>query len=286
MKDKINYKKFLIDCIFMVIGNLIYALALKVFIAPNNIAPGGATGIAVMVNYISNLPIGAITLFINIPLLIFALFLLGKIFVIKTLISIVSFTFCFDIVLKDVPIYNEDLILAMLFGGIITGIGSALIFWRNGSGGGSDTIALIVKKFKPHFKTGKLVMTIDIFIISLSVYIFKSINSAMYAIVFRVVSAFVIDKIIYGVDEGKMIIINSINKSDEIREYITKTLSKGVTLINSKGGYSKEGRDLLLCAVSNRGYISLRNAIQAIDPNAFVIVTKTSEVLGLGFKRD
>lgn len=285
--DSSKYYKLFIESIYMIIGNFLFAFAISCFVAPNNIAPGGASGVAIMVNYLTSVPIGVISILVNIPLLIIAYFILGKAFVFKTLVSLISFSIFTDYVFKDLIkfSYQEDMVLAMLFGGVIGGIGSGILFIKNGSGGGSDVIALLIQSKKPYFKTGRLVMIIDFIIISVSVFVFKNINTAMYAIVYKVVISLVIDKLIYGFDEGKMIIINSVNKTDEIKDYITKTMSKGVTVINSSGGYSNHERRLLLCAVSNAAFVKLRTYIKEVDPSAFIIVTNTSEILGNGFKQ-
>lgn len=274
----------LIDGVCIIIGNALLSFAIITMIAPNNIAPGGASGVAIMINYLTKIPVGAANLMINIPLMLAAVFMVGKEFVIKTLLSIFTFSFCADYLYKDFVFNSDDILLNILFAGVIGGVGSAILFLRNGSSGGSDIVAIIVKKFKPHFKTGKLVLIVDLFVIGASVIVFKNINTAMYAVVFKVVMGFVVDKVIYGGDEGKLLIINSAHKSNEIIDYITNDLKKGVTVINSSGGYSKKEINSLLCAVSNRTFITLRVAIKEIDPDAFVIITNTTEVLGLGFK--
>ena len=282
-KEKIQ-DSFLVDCLVIIAGTFLMAASIHIFISPSNIAPGGATGIAIILNYLTKIPIGVATLLINIPLLILAYIRLGKRFAIQTTISSVAFTFFLDVVLKPVPTYTEDVLLAMIYGGVLTGVGAGLIFLRNGSSGGSDIIAMLFKKHKPHAKTGQLVLLVDGVIILIAVWVFKNVNMAMYAILYKYISAFIIDKVIYGINEGKMVLINSVNNADEIRNYITNDLSKGVTILKSSGGYTDHSRDVLLCAVGKRAFIKLRHDILRIDPNAFIIVTETSEVIGNGFK--
>lgn len=288
MLNNIQSKRLslLIDGICIIIGNALLSFSIITMMAPNNIAPGGASGVAIMINYLTSIPVGTANLMVNIPLIVAAMFIVGKEFVIKTLLSIVTFSFCADYIYKDFVFQTDDVLLTILFAGVIGGTGAAILFLRHGSSGGSDIVAMIVKKFRPHFRTGRLVLIVDLFIISASVIVFKNINTAMYAIVYKVILGFVVDKFIYSGDEGKLLIINSPNKSNEIINYITKDLKKGVTIINSSGGYSKKEINSLLCAVSNRTFITLRAGIKKIDPDAFVIITNTTEVLGLGFKKE
>lgn len=276
------WKKF-VDYLFVLAGTAIYALGVHVFTVPNQIAPGGVTGLATAVNALTSLPIGIFVSVINIPLILVGLKSLGRDFILKTLASTVFFTFLTDFAYQWIPVYQGNTLLAALFGGALIGLGIAAAFIRNGSTGGTDIINRMIQKKFPHLAIGKVVLLSDIVVIAFATFVFRELETALYAIISMFVCSKVIDSIIYGVDVGKMVMIVS-NHCEEISHAVTKELGRGGTIIPAKGAYSGQEREILLCALRNNEFYKIKRLVNQIDPSAFLIVTNAGEVLGEGFQ--
>lgn len=282
-QEKQNVKEFLVDSLFTIVGTFIFASAIYFFTAPNQIAPGGMSGISTVVNYITKMPIGTIYILINIPLVIVGLIYLGKWFMVKTFISIVSFTFFSNYVLVKLPVYSDDMIVAALFGGVCMGIGMGLVLSRGGSTGGMDIINKIIAKKVPHLKLGQITFCTDIVIILISGAVFKSVPTMLYAIITIYVSMMALDKVLYGFNVCKLIYIVSI-KADEISNEIISQMKRGATILESYGAYTNEKIPTIMCAVRQNEYFKLKQIIKIIDPNAFIMLTSATEIVGSGFK--
>lgn len=276
---------FLWDCVVVIFGTGLLALGTYMFIAPNQIAPGGVSGIAILLNHLFHIPIGWLNLLINIPLLLLGHFSLGKRFLAKSVISVIAFTVFYDYIFSwcHLPQFTGDSMLAALFGGALSGAGIAFAFMVDGSTGGIDVTSKVVQMKLPHVPIGKIVFLTDVIIIAASTVVFKSISSALYATVAMFVTAQVIDAMMYGLDSGKMLMIIS-DHSDEIAAEIMKEADRGVTKLLGTGAYQNQDKVVLMCAVRKNEYYHLKRIVQEIDPAAFIIVTTTSEVVGEGFK--
>ena len=172
----------------------------------------------------------------------------------------------------------------IFFGGVLMGAGLAIIFLRGSTTGGTDIISFLVKKWYPHVPIGRMIMVVDCIIIGVSVLVFGNLESALYGLISLYCCSMVIDSIIYGLDKGSMVMVVS-EKNDEIAAQIMDELERGVTLLKGQGAYTGTDRDVLMCAVRKQQFARVRAIIYEKDPNAFVIVSETSEVLGEGFKQ-
>lgn len=280
------YKKLPIlikDYSTIILGTACYALGIHMFTSPNNIAPGGVTGISTLIHYLFNFPIGLTVNLINIPLLILAYKFLGKNFVIKTLVSTVLFSIFVDFLYARIPVYSGDVLLAAIFGGLLLGTGLAIVFMRDGSTGGTDITNRILQKKKPHLKLARLVLISDAIVIILAGFVYKNIENVLYALILISVSTKVLDMVLYGLDSGKMVMIIS-DKTLDIAKKISETLNRGGTIIHGRGVYTNENKDILMCAVRKNQFYKMKKTVYTIDPSAFVIVTDAGEVLGQGFK--
>lgn len=284
MKTRGKAKNILIDYLFVAVGTTNYALGVHVFTAPNQIAPGGVTGLATAINALSGIPIGTFVSLINIPLLLLGLKFLGKSFVLKTLVSSVLFTAMVDMLFVFVPTYTGDVLLAALFGGAMIGAGMAITFIRNGSTGGTDITNRIIQTKFPQFPIGKIVLLSDLIIIAFATLVFRNLESALYAIISMFICSKVIDGIIYGLDVGKMVFIVS-NHCPAISRAIIEEVRRGGTILPAKGAYSGDPREVLLCAIRNHQFYKVKRIVNQVDPKAFIIVTNAGEVLGEGFKK-
>lgn len=275
-------KEFLIDVLITVLGTSVFALALHVFTVPNNIVIGGLSGIATVLNYLLNIPVGFFTLVVNIPLVLFGYRYLGRHFVVLTFISSAWLSFAVDILFTKIPIYNGDQMLACIYGGVLMGVGLGLNYLRGGSSGGSDIINRVIQKKMPHVRLGVVSFITDLIVIVISTVAFGNIETALFAIIAIFVSTQIIDRILYGINKGKMLLIVT-DYSEEVSNGISAYLERGCTLLDSKGAYSKKQRHVVLCAVSNNQIYKIKKIVSQYDPQAFVIIADASEVRGEGF---
>lgn len=275
----------LLEYLMVVAGTGLYALGTYYFITPSNIAPGGVSGIAIMVNYLTGAPIGLITAAINLPLLIIGWRRLGREFLMKTLLSVVSFTVMYDYILTplQLPVYSGERLMSCLFGGVLVGAGLGIVFYCAGSTGGTDIVSKLLNQRFPHLQLGRVMLMVDFCVIVASVLVFGSIESALYAVITVFVNSQVIDVVVYSTDKGKLVYVFS-DLHEAITDEILKTMDRGVTLLHGEGGYTHKDKKVLLCAVRTSEYHQLKKIVRRIDPNAFIIAADSAEVMGEGFK--
>lgn len=281
-----KFWRWVIDIAVIIAGSGVYALGVHCFTAPNNIAPGGVTGLATIVSFVTDLNIGMLITVMNIPLLIAGFFLLNRGTMIKTLIGVVVLSVMTDWLLKDVPVYVADSgggILAALFGGLLMGAGLGIVYGREGTTGGTDIINKIINRFKPEIKLGQISFLVNAAVALSGYIVYKNLDVVLYAIVSVFVQSRVIDGLVYGGLEGKFLMIFS-EKPQEIADRLLK-LKRGVTLLSGKGAYSGENRQVVCIAVHKNEYVKVKRIVKQTDPNAFVIITGASEVLGKGFQK-
>lgn len=284
MKGK-KAREILMDILFMTVGSIIYAVSVNCFTAPNNIAPGGVTGIATLLNYVLHTPIGLVAFIINIPIIIWAIVEIGYKLVVKTMTAIVLSSLLIDVFSWFLPAYRGNMILVALFAGLFEGVGLSLVFIRGATTGGTDMIARLLGRRLPHFSMGKLMLAIDGLIVVISAFVYGSIENAMYACIVIFVSTKLIDSILYGTDSGtgKLFFVMS-PKVREMGDRIIKELDRTVTYLDSHGGYTKQPGETMLCAVRRFEVYHIQNIIREEDRDAFVIVGDAGEITGEGFR--
>ncbi len=276
-------KKLLADIPFDLAGSLIFSTGLLCFTAPNEIAPGGVSGLATIINFLFHIPIGLASFLLNIPLLLLALRFLGRGFTVRTLKSVAILSLVLDIVLPFIPVYRGDPILAALFGGVFMGAGLGLVFMRGSTTGGTDIASLLIQRKFPHLSIGRILLITDLFVLLLAALVYKNIETLLYGLIAIFTQTKMIDGVLYGLDSGRLAIVVS-QKEREIAEVIMEQLGRGVTFLEGEGAYLGEKRRVLLCALRTRQFARLKKMVYSIDPTAFVIVTEASEILGDGFK--
>lgn len=274
-----------LDTLLFLLGSALFAVSVNVFTAPNNIAPGGLTGIATMVNFLTGAPIGITILLLNIPIFVWGFAEMGKRFIVKTAVATVISSVMIDLSVPFLPTFTDDLMLASIFGGLFAGIGLGLIFMRGGTTGGTDMIANILSRRIRHLSMGKLVLMADMVVVVTSVFVFRTYESPMYALITIFITSKLIDSVLYGTDSGtgKMMFIVS-GKSREIADNIMEEIDRGVTMLKSRGGYSGIEGEVLLCAVRRQEVYKIHDIVYYIDPNAFIIVGDAGEITGEGFR--
>lgn len=285
VNEKKKTRTVLTDSLFFVLGSLLYSVSVKTFTAPNQIAPGGITGLATVLNYLIGTPIGMLILLLNTPIFLWAVWEMGYRLVAKTIAATAISSLAIDLMGLILPVYRGNPMLAAIFGGVLEGIGLSCIFMRGGTTGGTDMAARLLGRRFRHISMGKLMMGIDAVVVLISAAAFQSLESALYAFIAIFVSTRLIDAILYGTDigTGKMIFVVS-EKNQEIANLIMTELERGVTFLKSKGGYSGREGEVLLCAVRRDEVHRVQDMIHSVDHNAFSIVGDAGEISGEGFR--
>ncbi len=281
-RNIIKTRDFISDFFRIAIGTIIMAAGLELFLLPNQLSTGGFSGIAIIIYYILKVPVGTTILLLNIPLFIIAYFKVGKEFFAKAVIGTIFLSIFLNAFEKINPI-TEDRFLAFLYGSVIVGIGTAMVLKVNGSTGGTDLLANIIRSFKPHLKTGSLIVTLDTIIIIANTFFFKDIEVGLYSALAIYILGKILDIFFEGINFTKMLIIIS-PKWEEISKKINEELRRGTTALYGEGMYTKEEKKLLLCIMSRSEIVEARKLIEKIDPTAFVIISNAREVYGKGFK--
>ena len=276
----------LMDWSFDILGALIQAVGVWCFVEPCRIAPGGASGIALLLNDLIHIPVGTLTLLVNIPLLIASWMLLDRKMTVRTIRTVVIMTVCLDYVIAPIMSqYVGDRLISSAFGGILVGAGMALIFMRGSTTGGGDILAKLLQKRFPWMQTGYAIMVIDLVIISLSIPVFGGLEDALYGIISMVCTTQTIDALLYGMNKGTMVLIAS-RHNRQIADEIMATLGRGTTFFKSVGGYSRKDGETLMCIVDRKQFHAVKSIIDKWDQGAFVVASETKEVYGEGFLDD
>jgi uncharacterized membrane-anchored protein YitT (DUF2179 family) len=270
---------------WITIGYLILAFGIKFFIAPNNIANGGVTGIAILINhFIPTISVAILMLLLNVILFVIAFIFIGGGFGGKTIYATLSLSgaiYVLDLFFPGDYAITNDLLLATLFGTLTSGIGLGIVFNQNASTGGTDILAKIMNKFS-HVDMGKALLMVD-FVIAFSSAIIFNAEIGMYAILGVIMNGMIVDYIIQGLNTCKSIFIVSV-KQEQVVKFIIEELDRSCTILDGEGGYTGKKSKMLYTVLGRREFIRLRNFIKAVDKNAFVIVSEAHEVLGEGFK--
>ncbi|MDP4178811.1 MAG: YitT family protein [Bacillota bacterium] len=273
------------EYILITIGIVLLAFSLEIFMAPNKIAAGGVTGIAIIINSIfPNLSLGLLTIIMNIILFIVGFLTIGNKFGAKTIYASLSLSGMLWVMEKfgvSNIILTKNLFLASIFGTFLSGIGMGIVFNQNASTGGTDILAKILNKYF-HLDIGKSLLIVD-FIITLFGGAIFGADLGMYALLCVIINGFAIDNVVEGLNTCKEVLVVS-SCTDEIKKFIIENMDRGCTTFKGNGGYSNREIDILYTVISRKEFIKLKNFIMKIDPNAFITVSNTHEVLGEGFK--
>ena len=282
MKLKWNLKSLALDLLFAVTGSFLYAAAVRMFIDPNHISVGGLTGVGSVLNYLWRLPIGLSVLVMNVPLFLLSWKRLGRKFFFKTLFATTAVSLLLDAV-QFLPSFTENKLLAAVAGGVLAGTGLGIIFSRGMATGGTDLLAKLIKGWFRGASYGKVILFADAVILTASAIVYRDLWSILYSAITVWLSSTVIDSILNGMEKAKSVSIIT-TKKDAVLEGILRDVNRGATVWNAEGGYTKNGRDVILVVVRNYELFNLKQTVRSADPDAFMIVGEASEVLGQGFK--
>ena len=281
---KENAKRISIDVLVDIIGGILLTIATYSFAVPADFPMTGVSGVALIFYQAFGLPVGALTVILNIPIIICCYKTLGKKFYIKSLRSTLITSAVMDILGPQLPLYQGDLILAAICTGVLLGIGYAIIFMRGSSTGGFDFIMMAIKYYRPHLSLGKIGFALDAMVILIgAVTIGNGMDSVIYGLVLNYLYSTVLDRLISGTSSGKLTLIISAHPR-EIVDEIDKLVDRGSTLLKAIGGYTGEEKEVVMCACSSKEMYAIRKRVHEIDERAFVIVVESNEVIGEGFR--
>lgn len=277
-----KFKQILKEMLETILGALIMAAGVSLFLLPNQLSSGGIAGVATIFYYLLNIPMGIVIIAINIPLFLFSMYKVGKMFFLKSTLGTVAMSVFIDLLDKIEPLTN-DRFLACIYGGILLGLGTTLLLKSESSTGGSDLISYIAKKYKPTVRSGNIIVIIDIIIIALNVIFFKEIEIGLYSAIAIYIMGKIIDIFFEGINFTKLMIIVS-NKSEEIAKQIDQKVARGSTGLYGKGMYTNENKLILMCAAYRKDVARIKIIAKEIDPKSFIVITNSREVVGQGFK--
>ncbi len=283
---QIKWKELGVDILIDIVAGMIIAVGIYNFALKANFPVAGFSGIAIVMYHLFGLPVGIGTIFLNIPVSIFCYKFLGRVFFFKSLKSMVISSLLMDYVAPLFPVYEGSRFLAALCMGVLCGVGYSMIYMRASSTGGQDFITMSVKKIKPHMSLGVITFIIDIFTIVLgTVVVFKDVDGFIYGVIVTYLMAYVMDRIMYGIDAGKMTLIVT-EHGEEVAERIDEYSGRGSTILHGMGSYSKKKKDVVMCACNNKQMFAIKKMVHQIDPQAFTVIMESNEVVGEGFKEE
>ena len=275
-----NVRAELKNAILILVGLIFCALGFNLFLIPNNIAAGGFTGIAQLINSVTGFPVGTVALALNVPLFLVSMKSLGLRFGMRSLIATIGFSLLLDNL--HVPVITHDLWLSTVYGGLVSGLGFGLILRGSATTGGTDMLASLIHRLIPSIRVSVGMFIIDGLVILASAFVYDT-AAAMYALICILISNVVIDFVLEGPNSSHSFFIIS-DKSDEIASRIMQELDRGVTGLEGMGMYSHQHKRVLLCVVSRMETVTLRRIVFSVDPRAFVISAKAHDTYGEGFK--
>lgn len=278
----IKSKDYVWQYVLIIIGSALFAAGFQFFLYPNSIIVGGVSGIAMIINYLTELPVGVMNIVLNIPLFIIAWRQFGTKFVIGSFVGMMLSSVFVDLFALVSYSPTDDMLLACIIGGAIKGLGMGIIYYAGATTGGTDIIAKFVRLKYPYINFGTLILITDAIIILAFAIIFHKVEGAMYAVIAMFVVSRVIDLVLYGVDNSNVCYIIS-EKSEQLVNDITDSLHRGVTILEGEGAYSHQNKQVLLCVVKRTQISDIRKIIKSVDENAFFIITDAKNVFGKGF---
>lgn len=282
---KINKKsktELLKKYIIITVAAFIYAVGVSLFTDPNNMAPGGVTGIAIILSRLLPISTGTWILLLNIPILLYAVWKFGFGLTVSSIYATILIS-VFTNILAVFEAATHDILLAALSGGVLSAVAIGVIFRVGATTGGMDIIVKAIRLKVPHLKTGKIFFISDAVIVTMSGILFHDINAALYAAISVACASFVMDIVLYGRDEAKLLYIIS-GKPEQITERILADLDVGVTYINGRGAYSGNDKKVIMCAMKKTVSPRVEEIVKEEDPEAFMIITSATEIFGEGYK--
>lgn len=281
--DFLNDRKTLfLDIILIFIGCIIASIGINMFLAQAKLLSGGATGLALILQYLTGFKAGYSVFLINFPLFIVSYIKLSRQFTFYSAIGMLSLSIAL-LLTEKLPIYVnvDDILVYCIYGGVLCGLGYSIVFARNGSTGGMDIITMLVRKNFNNFDIGKLGFSLNMIIVIIGA-IFFGLPRALYTVISIYIQSLILDKVLKGFGSKKLLMILT-EKEEDIIKFIIKDVHRGVTSLPAEGEYTHSKKKMIYCIVTLSQLIYLKNSIMLMDPKAFITIIDVSEVRGKGF---
>ncbi|MFI3212828.1 MAG: YitT family protein [Eubacteriales bacterium] len=282
VKEKHGIKKYVVNYVIITVAAVIYGASISLFLDPNDLAPGGVTGISIILNRIIGIETGTLVMMLNIPILVVGLWQFGLRFLLSTIYATIVSSVSINLLSTFEPV-TRDPVLAVVVGATLLAVALGLIFRAEATTGGMDIIVKLLRRRFTHLKTGRLFLTIDVMIVSVSGFVFQNIETALYALIGVLIMSFVFDSILYSTDGGKLLYIIS-NHSEEIANRLLEEVDAGITFLQGKGAYSNVEKNIIMCVVRKQMLPEIEEIIKEEDPTVFYIVSNAAEIYGEGYK--
>ncbi len=272
------------NLLLQTVGCFISAAGIYSFAVASGVPVTGIAGLCAILYRLFGIPMGLSNVLINIPIILFSYKLLGKSFFLRSVYCMALFALFTDYLLPQLPVYQGDRLLATLCGGVVCGIGDALIYMNNSSTGGLDFITMAIKVNHPHLPFGNITFAAALAVILLNGAVFRDVDSIIYGIMFNFASSAVINKMMFGFSSSMLAMIVTDNGKAAC-DAIDRVADRGSTILQGRGGYGGAPKDVVLCACSDKQLYEIEHAVQAIDPGCFIIMLQSNEVHGEGFRQ-
>lgn len=273
-----------VNLLLEILGCFISAAGIYSFAVAAEVPVTGIAGISAILYRLFGLPMGLSNVLINVPIVILSYKLLGRSFLLRSLRCMVLFAVFTDYLLPVMPVYTGNRLLATICGGVVGGIGDALIYMQNSSTGGMDFITMAIKAKRPHLPFGNLTFGAALAVILLNGVVFRDVDSIIYGLMFNFIVAAVINKMMFGFSSSMLALIVT-DDGKAACEEIDRVADRGSTILQGRGGYGGQPKDVVLCACSNKQLYEIEHAMQTLDPGCFIIMLQSNEVQGEGFRR-
>ncbi|MBR6658273.1 MAG: YitT family protein [Oscillospiraceae bacterium] len=274
---------FLKDIGTDILGSLVFALGVNVFTTPNEIAPGGVTGIATVLHSITNLQMGTLTFLLNVPLVILGLLVIGKRFTLSTFRTLIILSLITNLTEAFLPVYTENALVASIFGGAAIGIGMGIIFLRGSTTGGTDILGRVLLRYFQHIPLGKILLAIDFIIVTFAGIYYGTLDAALYALVSVYVTERAMDSVLYGFNETRIAYVVTEHPTEVAKRVMDET-ERGITYLHGEGGFQRDEKLVIMCAMPSRQFAKFKRIVLEVDHAAFIMVAPASNVIGEGFK--
>lgn len=281
-EDQKSVKERIFDYVAITLAAVLYGIGVSLFIDPNNLAPGGVTGISIILNRMIPLETGTLILLINIPIILLGIWKFGLRFIISTFYATLMTSLFTNRFARYEPA-THDILLAALGGSVLIASSIGIIFKRGATTGGTDIIIKCLKLKFPHLKTGRLFFLTDMCIVAASALVFQDIDAALYAGISVIVTSLVLDVVLYGRDGAKLIYIIS-DECEKLTDRLLAELDVGVTHLSGQGAYSGKEKKIIMCVVRKPMAPRVESVVKEEDADAFMIVTSATEIFGEGYK--
>lgn len=276
-------QKHMIDILADILCGVLLAAAFYCFAIPADFPMAGVSGLALIFYHLLGLPVGVMTIVLNIPIALCCYRTLGKQFYLNSLKTTLITSAIIDTLGLVLPVYKGELMLAAICAGVFCGLGYALAFMRNSSTGGFDFIMMTIRCYRPHLSLGRIAFTLDVAVILISGLLFGDVDSVIYGVILNFLYTSVLDHVLYGTSSGKLTLIVT-DVPEKMVEMIDERAARGATVLRGAGGYSGEDKSVVMCASGKKEMYRIRKLAHEVDENAFVIIVESNEVIGEGFR--